>query len=68
VTDEEMQTVRAIERWFAKWFPEKIPRKKIPREQRTCGDYVSCAQRLQFLRPSAFLIACIRFFLPLGAA
>jgi hypothetical protein len=33
VTDEEMQTVRAIERWFAKWFPEKTPRKKIPRTQ-----------------------------------
>jgi hypothetical protein len=27
VTDEEMHTVRAIERWFAKWFPEKAARR-----------------------------------------
>ncbi len=31
VTDEEMHTVRAIERWFAKWFPERATRRKPPR-------------------------------------
>ena len=31
VTDGEMQTVRAIERWFAKWFPEKTQKRKAPR-------------------------------------
>ena len=31
VTDEEMKTVRAIERWIAKWFPDKTKKRKIPR-------------------------------------
>ena len=31
VTDEEMKTVRAIERWIAKWFPRQTAKRKIPR-------------------------------------
>ena len=31
VTDEEMKTVYAIERWIAKWFPDKTKKRKIPR-------------------------------------
>lgn len=31
LTDREMQTVRAIEKWFAKWFPHKAPKKRAPR-------------------------------------
>lgn len=33
LTDKEMQTVSAIERWFAKWFPGKAPKKKLPRKK-----------------------------------
>ena len=32
VTDEEMNTVRAIERWIAKWFPAPCVRRKVPRK------------------------------------
>ncbi len=32
VTDEEMKTVRAIERWIAKWFPRQTAKRKIPRK------------------------------------
>ena len=31
VTDEEMQTVRAIERWIAKWFPAEAKLRPCPR-------------------------------------
>lgn len=31
VTDEEMKTVRAIERWIAKWFPSETKRRNTPR-------------------------------------
>ena len=31
VTDEEMKTVRAIERWIVKWFPRQTEKRKIPR-------------------------------------
>lgn len=31
LTDEDMHTIRAIERWFAKWFPGKTPKRKSPR-------------------------------------
>ena len=31
VTDEEMKTVYAIERWIAKWFPRQTAKRKIPR-------------------------------------
>jgi len=31
VTKEEMNTVHAIERWIAKWFPSKTPRRATPR-------------------------------------
>ena len=31
VTDEEMKTVYAIERWIAKWFPRQTVKRKIPR-------------------------------------
>ena len=31
VTDEEMKTVYAIERWIAKWFPDKTKKRNIPR-------------------------------------
>lgn len=31
VTDEEMKTVHAIEALLAKWFPDRIPRKVLPR-------------------------------------
>lgn len=31
VTENEMRTIRDIERWFAKWFPRKTPKKKTPR-------------------------------------
>lgn len=33
VTDEEMKTVRAIERWIAKWFPSETRRRAIPRRK-----------------------------------
>ena len=32
VTDEEMKTVYAIERWIAKWFPRQTAKRKIPRK------------------------------------
>ena len=35
VTDEEMKTVRAIERWIAKWFPKEA--KSRPRPRRASG-------------------------------
>lgn len=35
VTDEEMKTVRAIERWICRWFPGKV--KKRPPPRRTAG-------------------------------
>ena len=31
VTDEEMKTVRAIERWIVKWFPRQTAKRNIPR-------------------------------------
>ena len=31
VTDEEMKTVKAIERWIAKWFPSETKRRNTPR-------------------------------------
>lgn len=31
ITEKEMRTVKAIERWFAKWFPHKTPKKRAPR-------------------------------------
>ena len=33
VTDEEMKTVRAIERWIAKWFPSETRHRTIPRRK-----------------------------------
>jgi len=33
VTDEEMQTVHAIERWIAKWFPAETKRRTVPRKK-----------------------------------
>lgn len=36
VTDEEMKTVRAIERWIAKWFPAQT--KRHPRPRRESGE------------------------------
>ncbi len=32
VTEEEMKTVRAIERWIVKWFPRQTAKRKIPRK------------------------------------
>ncbi|MGN0833621.1 MAG: hypothetical protein ACI4RD_08255 [Kiritimatiellia bacterium] len=32
VTDEELATVRAIERWIAKWFPSEVRRRETPRK------------------------------------
>ena len=32
VTDEEMKTVKAIERWISKWFPSETRRRKTPRK------------------------------------
>lgn len=31
VTEKEMVTVRAIEKWIAKWFPSQTPKRTIPR-------------------------------------
>ena len=31
VTDEEMKTVRAIEKWIAKWFPSQTGKRAVPR-------------------------------------
>jgi len=31
VTDEEMKTVRAIEKWIVKWFPRQTAKRKVPR-------------------------------------
>lgn len=32
VTAEELQTIRAIERWIAKWFPRETAKRKVPRK------------------------------------
>jgi hypothetical protein len=38
VTDEEMKTVKAVERWIAKWFPSKV--KKAPKPMKSSGGAV----------------------------
>lgn len=32
VTAEEMKTIRAIEKWIAKWFPRQTAQRKVPRQ------------------------------------
>ena len=33
VTDDEMVTIKAIEKWIAKWFPAQTAARKVPRKQ-----------------------------------